>query len=135
MLGQYTSGGNGGGGNPVVVIVYLALAVLGVAGMWKTFGKAGQPGWAAIVPIYNLWILIKIAGKPGWWLVLFLIPFVNLIALVLISIGVAENFGKSAGFGFGLALLSFIFYPILGFGDAQYRGAATGMPPAPPMPA
>lgn len=67
---------------------------------------------------------------------LFLIPFVNLIALVLISIGVAENFGKSAGFGFGLAFLGFIFYPILGFGDAQYRGGTmTGLPPAPPMPA
>lgn len=131
MLGQYTSGGNGGGGGSGVVIVYLALAVLGIAGMWKTFVKAGQPGWASIVPIYNLWILIKVAGdQGGGWC-----PFVNLIALVLISIGVAANFGKSAGFGFGLALLSFIFYPILGFGDAQYRGAATGMPPAPPMPA
>jgi hypothetical protein len=97
--------------------------------------EGGGPGWAAIIPIYNLWILIKIAGKPGWWILLFLIPLVNLFALFSISIAVAVNFGKSTGFGIGLALLGFIFYPILGFGDARYRGAVAGIPPAPPMPA
>jgi hypothetical protein len=136
MLGQYGSGGGGGGGGTsVVLIVYLALVVLYVAGMWKTFLKAGQPGWAAIVPFYNLWIMIKIAGRPGWWFLLFLIPFVNIVAVFVVAIDVAKNFGKSTGFGVGLALLGFIFYPILGFGDARYQGAVAGMPPAPPMPA
>ena len=134
MLGQYSSDG-GGGGSSAIVIVYLALVVLYIAGTWKVYVKAGEPGWAAIIPIYNLWILIKIAGKPGWWILLFLIPLVNLYALFAISIAVAQNFGKSTGFGIGLALLGFIFYPILGFGDARYAGAVAGMPPAPPMPA
>ena len=88
------------------------------------FEKAGKPGWGAIVPIYNIVILLEIAGKPIWWFILFFIPFVNFIVVILISIEVAKNFGKGTGFGLGLAFLGFIFYPILGFGDAKYQGRA-----------
>jgi len=95
-----------------------------VAAMWKVFTKAGKPGWASIVPIYNIWVLLEIVGRPGWWLVLMLIPFVNFIVLIILSIDVAKSFGKGTGFGLGLAFLSLIFYPILGFGDAKYRGPA-----------
>ncbi|MGA0334393.1 MAG: DUF5684 domain-containing protein [Kiritimatiellia bacterium] len=90
--------------------------------MGKAFSKAGKPGWACIVPIYNLIVILQIAKKPLWWIVLFLIPIANLIAVILVSIEVAKNFGKGAGFGLGLAFLSFIFWPILGFGDAVYQG-------------
>ena len=79
-------------------------------------------GWAAIIPIYNLIVLLQIAGKPLWWFFLFLIPIVNLVMAILVCIAVAEKFGKGAGFGVGLALLGFIFFPILGFGSAQYQG-------------
>jgi hypothetical protein len=113
----------GGGGGAVILIVYLAIIVLMIASMWKVFTKAGKPGWAAIVPIYNLIVMCEIAGKPAWWVVLFLIPIVSLIASFIIMIGIANAFGKSAGFGIGLALLGFIFFPMLGFGSAQYQGA------------
>ena len=105
------------------VAIYLAIVVVIIAGVWKVFVKAGQPGWAAIIPIYNLIVLLQVAGKPLWWFFLFLIPIVNLVMLILVSIAVAEKFGKGAGFGVGLALLGFIFYPILGFGSAQYQGS------------
>jgi Family of unknown function (DUF5684) len=107
----------------VIGLLYLALIVLIIAGFWKVFVKAGHPGWAAIVPIYNVYILLKIAGKPGWWLLLFFIPVVSLVIAILVSIEVAKAFGKGAGFGVGLALLGFVFYPILGFGDAKYQSA------------
>ena len=107
----------------VIPIVYLALVVAIIAGLWKAFEKAGKPGWAAIVPIYNVWVMAEIAGKPGWWGLLCLIPIVGIVIAILISLGVATAFGKGAGFGIGLALLGFIFWPILGFGDAQYVGA------------
>ncbi len=125
-----------GGGAGIIGIIYLAVIVLMIAGMWKTFAKAGKPGWAAIIPIYNMIILLEVAGKDLWWIVLFFIPFVNLIAMILVAIAVAENFGKSAGFGVGLALLGFIFFPILGFGDAQYKGGGKQVvdEPAPAAP-
>jgi hypothetical protein len=105
----------------VMMLIWLAVVVVMVASMWKVFTKAGEPGWAAIVPIYNLIVLLKISSKPIWWIVLFLIPLVNIVMLVLTNIGLAQNFGKGAGFGLGLAFLSPIFYPMLAFGDATYR--------------
>src|SRR5262245_7571061 len=107
---------------PAVTGVALVLALIAIIAWWKVFTKAGHPGWACLIPIYNLYILIKIAGKPGWWIVLFLIPIVNFVIAILVAIGVANNFGKSALFGLGLAFLPFIFYLILAFGDAQYIG-------------
>lgn len=106
--------------NVGVLVVQLAVAVVVLAGFWKVFTKAGQPGWACIVPIYNIYVMTQIAGKPAWWIVLFFIPIANLIAAILIFVAIAQKFGKGAGFGVGMALLGFIFIPILGFGDAQY---------------
>lgn len=106
------------------IIISLIFAVIIIGGMWKAFEKAGQPGWAAIVPFYNIYILTKIAGKPGWWVLLYLIPVVNIVIAVMLSIEVAKKFGKGTGFGVGLALLGFVFWPILGFGDAKYQGNA-----------
>ncbi len=107
----------------VFLIVYLAIVVLAIAGLWTTYSKAGQPGWGAIIPIYNIILLLRIAGKPAWWVLLYLIPLVNIVIGILVAIEVAKNFGKGAGFGLGLAFLGFIFFPILGFGSAQYQPA------------
>lgn len=124
-LMQY-EGGEGGaaaaGMGIGAMILWLAIAVLMIASMWKVFTKAGEPGWAAIVPIYNIIVLLKIAGRPIWWIILLLIPVVNIVVLILVSIDVAKRFGKGTGFGIGLALLGIIFYPILAFGDARYSG-------------
>lgn len=104
-------------------LVCLALFVVIMVGMWKVFEKAGQPGWAAIVPIYNQYILTcEIAKKEILWFILMFIPMVNLVAAVMVSIEVARKFGKTEAYGIGLAFLGFIFYPMLGFSDARYRG-------------
>ncbi len=116
----------------IFIVLYLILIVLAIAGMWKTFVKAGQPGWAAIVPIYNMIVVLEIAGKPTWWLLLYFVPVANIIIPIIVSIAIAENFGKSTGFGIGLAFLSPIFYAILGFGDAQYTGGVAPAPAAAP---
>lgn len=104
-------------------VVWLALAVLMIAALWKIFVKAGEPGWAAIVPIYNLVVILKIVGRPVWWLVLFLIPFVNLVIAFIVAFDLAKAFGKGAGFALGMIFLSPIFYPVLAWSDAKYQGA------------
>jgi hypothetical protein len=118
---------NGGGAAIALLafLVYAAIIVLYIAGLWKVFEKAGQKGWLAIIPILNLYILIRIAGREGWWIILFLIPCVNIIVAALVYLDVADRFGKSAAFGIGMWLLGFIFIPILGFGDARYQGDTT----------
>ena len=116
------------------IIFGLIIALLLIVAMWKVFTKAGQPGWASIIPIYNLYIWCKIVGRPGWWILLMLIPFVNIIVGIILCIDMAKSFGKGAGFGIGLALLGVIFIPILGFGSAQYQGpsASAGVAVVPP---
>ena len=91
-----------------------------IAGAWKTFEKANQPGWACIIPIYSVIVLLKVAGKPLWWLIVLIIPFIGIIPAILIPFAIARNFGKGVGFGAGLMFLPFIFYPVLGFGSAEY---------------
>ena len=105
----------------MLVTACFALAVGVIVSMWKTFAKAGQPGWGVLIPIYNVYLMTKIARRPGWWTVLMLIPLINIVFQVIVSIGMAENFGKSWPFGIGLMFLPFIFFPILGFGDAVYQ--------------
>ena len=115
-------------------IVQLVLATLTIIGLWKVFVKAGKPGWAAIIPIYNIIVMLEIAGKPMWWIVLLFIPIVNIVISILVNIEIAKLFGKSAGFGVGMSLLGFVFYPILGLGDAQFVGAAPAVAAVPPPP-
>ena len=116
---------NSGGGLGAILggLIGLAIVIFIIASMWRVFTKAGQPGWAVLIPIFNIYILCKVAGKPGWWIILMIIPVVGIIISILVSVGVAERFGKGAGYGIGLAFLPFIFYPLLAFGDATYNGA------------
>lgn len=119
--------------DPVTSILWLVFAVLFVVALWKVFTKAGKPGWASIVPIYNAYVLLQIAGRPGWWLLLIFIPFVNIVISLIISIDIAKAFGKSSVFGVvGLFFFSAIGYLMLGFGKAQYQGAAAPAEPAAP---
>ncbi|WP_316792966.1 DUF5684 domain-containing protein [Pedobacter frigoris] len=105
-----------------MVILYLIFLVLYVGGMWKTFVKAGKPGWAAIIPIYNLIVLLEIVGKPMIWILWLIIPCVNIVFAVWLINLLSKSFGKTEGFTVGLILLPFVFYPILGFGDSRYLG-------------
>jgi hypothetical protein len=128
LLGQveYSASSQGQAPGPLFWIFYLAFTILILAAWWKIFTKAGQPGWACIIPIYNLYVWCKIVGRPWWWILLMLIPFVNFIILIILIIDLAKSFGKGVGFGIGLLLLAVIFFPILGFGRAQYQGPAAG---------
>jgi Family of unknown function (DUF5684) len=110
----------------MTLLLWMAMAIVVIIGGWKVFEKAGQPGWAIVIPIYNLYVMLQIAGRPGWWLILYLIPLVNLIIMILVAIDIAKAFGRSAAFGFFLLfLVCGIGYLILGFGNYQYQGAPT----------
>jgi hypothetical protein len=103
------------------LVVWCAIVLVILASMWITFTKAGEPGWACLIPIYNLVVLCRMAGKPWWWILLMLIPFVNIVVMIIVFIALAKNFGKGAGFGIGLAFLGFIFFPMLAWGDAKFQ--------------
>jgi hypothetical protein len=111
----------------IVIIFYFAFIGFMIASIWKVFTKAGKPGWACIVPIYSTIVMLEIAKKPIWWFLLFFVPIVNIIFAIMMLNGISKNFGKSEGFTAGMLFLPFIFFPILGFGDATYIDAEKGV--------
>jgi len=112
-------------GTNIELFVTLGVIVLIFAGLWKVFEKAGKPGWAGIIPIYNLYVLVKVSGNAWYWFALFFVPVINFFATLKVSIDIAGKFNKGILFGLGLTFLSFIFYPLLGFGGYQYNDATT----------
>ncbi len=140
ILAQYSSGDSSEFNAFFIgfLVVILALSVLMLISMWMVFERAGRPGWASIIPIYNVWVIAEIGGKPGWMgLVAAFVnaiplvgPIISLVLWIMIYIGVANSFGRGTGFGFGLAFLPFIFFPILAFAKDTVL-----IPPMTPTPA
>jgi hypothetical protein len=135
LLGQFEMNGDTPeltGGQAAGLMAFLAayafvmigVIVFAIACYWKIFTKAGKPGWAAIVPFYNAIVALEIAGRPWWWLLMFCIPFVNIVFGIIFVIDLAKSFGKGGGFAAGLILLTIVFLPMLAFGSAQYQGPA-----------
>ena len=108
--------------SPVFWVIYCAVLIFMIATMWKIFTKAGKPGWASIIPIYNIIVWCQIVGRPAWWVILFIVC-APIVAIIL-CIDLAKSFGKGVGFALGLIFLGIIFFPILAFGSAQYQGPA-----------
>jgi hypothetical protein len=106
------------------VIIQLAVVALFVWVFWRIFEKAGKPGWAAIIPIYNVIVMLEIVGRPWWWLILLLIPVVNIVVGFLLALDMSRSFGHDLAFALGLFFLGIIFYPILAFGGDTYGGPA-----------
>lgn len=96
--------------------------ILMLCSVMGIFIKAGKPWWAAIVPIYNIIVLLEILGRPIWWIVLMFIPVVNFIISIVLANDLSKAFGKDIGYTLGLIFVGFVFYPMLAFGSAQYRG-------------
>ncbi len=108
--------------NTPEMIVLGIFSVFYLIVLWKIFVKAGQPGWAAIIPIYNSYILAKIAFGNGWLFLLAIVPIVNFIYLFILYFKLAKSFGKSTAFGIGTIFLSIVFLPMLAFGSCEYLG-------------
>ncbi len=109
-----------GGSVVLLMLVYFVFLVLLLASFWKIYSKAGQPGWACIVPIYNIVVLLEVVKKPIWWILLLMIPFVNIVIYLIIYHRLSVAYGKGVGFTAGLILLPVVFFPILGLGSAEY---------------
>jgi hypothetical protein len=104
----------------ILLPIAFAIAVFEIAAIWVLFTKGGQPGWGALIPIFNLYLWLQMANRPAWWLLLYLIPLVNVVIAVIVHLDVAKAFGKSTAFGVLFILFGFIVTPILAFGPSVY---------------
>lgn len=109
-------------GSVLGLLIGLAVVAFYIYVLWTIFEKAGKPGWAAIIPIYNVIVLLEIVGRPIWWVILFFIPIVSFIISIIVALDLSKSFGHGALYGLGLAFLGFIFAPILAFGSDTYQG-------------
>jgi len=116
-MGQYDQKPSGG-----LVVFYVVLMVLMVASYWKIFAKAGKPGWASIVPIYNLVVYLQMVNRPVWWIVLFFVPIVNIVIAIVLVHDLSKSFGKGMGWTLGLLFLGIVFVPVLAFGSDPFVG-------------
>lgn len=110
------------GFSATTMLFFLALVVVYIVSLWQLFTKAGEKGWKSLIPIYNTLIWLKIVGKPWWWILLFLIPFVNIVFAIIVTHETSKSFGHSVGMTLLLLLLPFIGYPYLAFGSSKYLG-------------
>ncbi|MBT5410099.1 MAG: signal peptidase I [Phycisphaerae bacterium] len=108
------------GGFLIVLIIAFALQLIAWAGLWKTANKANQVGILACIPVVQIFIFALMAGRPIWWAILCFIPIVNIIIIIIILNNISKRFNRGVGTTLGLIFLPFIFWPILGFGSAQY---------------
>jgi hypothetical protein len=102
-------------------LFFLIIIIATIAGWWKMFEKAGKPGWACLIPIYNQIVFLELIDKPLWRIILYFIPLVGIVLFIVDTIEFAKHFGKDAGWGVGLVFLGFIFAPLIGFSDAEWK--------------
>ena len=103
-------------------VIGLALGIFMLVCQWKMYVKAGESGWATIIPFYSNYVMFKIAVGNGWKMFFMLIPLFN-IGYAFYAL---YKLGKAYGYGFGMFLL-LLFLPviglaILGLGKAEYIG-------------
>jgi hypothetical protein len=126
LLAQATTStsASAGGGIAAAIggLVWLIVVLVMLVAMWKVYVKAGQPGWAILIPIYNSIVMFRITGRSPWWILGLFVPFLNFFVAIRLVFDLAKAFGRGIGFGFGLLFLFPIFVLILGFGKAQYVG-------------
>jgi hypothetical protein len=111
----------------IVPMIFMAIiGILMIIASWRIYQKAGKPGWACLIPIYNIIVFLQIINKPLWWFLMFIIPFVNIIFLIMASVEFLKRFGKPTWHILLVLFFSAIYIPVLAFGKAQYKaeGAA-----------
>ena len=115
-----------GGMLSTMLVLIGAVYLFFLVATWKLYSKAGRPGWASLIPIYTTVVFCRICGRSGWLTLALMIPGVNVIVSIMLSVDLARVFGRGTGFMLGLIFLSPIFFPILAFGSSRYVGRPSG---------
>lgn len=111
------------------MVVSGLIGLITIASFWRIFSKAGQPGWACLIPVYNLMVMSKIGGRSPIFAFTLFIPFVNFVTGFMIAHGISKAFGKGALFTIGQVFVPFVFLPLLAFGDSKYIGGPSAPRP------
>ena len=115
-----------GGMLSTMLVLIGAVYLFFLVATWKLYSKASRPGWASLIPIYSTVVFCQVCGRSGWLTLALMIPGVNVIVSIMLTVDLARVFGRGAGMVLGLIFLSPIFFPILAFGSSRYVGRPSG---------
>lgn len=120
--------GSSGPDTWAVGLLSLLVAVPAVVALSEILAKAGQPRWAALVPVYDIVVLLKAVGRPWWWLLFMLVPLANVAIFLVVCLDLARVFGRGRLFGLGLLALAPACQLVLAYGGARYAGVPVKRP-------
>src|SRR5690554_303615 len=96
-------------------ILFFIILVLIHFGLWKMFVKAGRPGWESLIPFYREYVITKLTGRQSWWVILLIIPILNIFIAITLYIDFVKSFGKRSFLDHaGTVLLPFVVFPLWG---------------------
>lgn len=110
----------------ILIIKYIGFQI----GLWGIFEKASVKGWKSVIPIYRSWIWLRqILDRPWWWMILLLIPFLNIFMGYMMIWKTIRLFKKTSY----LILVpgtffNFIYLPYLGFAKKETLTAYKDLP-------
>ncbi len=109
--------------------IYLAITLMFIAKKTAT-----SNAWMAWVPLLNLYLMCKAAGKSGIWIILLLLPVVNVIAIILLWAGIAQRLGRSGWWGLLMLIpvLNLVLMGILAFSKSRQPIVPVAAPSAVP---
>ncbi len=114
------------------LLFFIIWYVLQSVAYYKFFEKAGQPGWAGLIPIYNYYIHINLVGRPKYWVLLLFVPVVNFFIALTIHLDLLKSYNKFTYLDQVLGVILAPFYMVyVAYSDTQYEGKATEMPKKP----
>lgn len=91
------------------------ILILFIYGTWELFEHFGEKGWLALIPIVNIYILCKqVFSKPFLTLLLFFIPFVNIVFWFILNIRLMKSLNRNIFIGISSVFFPFITYPLYG---------------------
>ncbi|PYV53412.1 MAG: hypothetical protein DMG91_17160 [Acidobacteria bacterium] len=93
----------------LAIYIYFALALQTIATKTNT-----ENSWLAWIPIANIVLMLNVAKKPLWWILLFLVPLVNIVIAIMVWMAVAEARNKPNWWGI-LTVVPFVNLIVPGY--------------------
>ncbi len=113
-------------GAPAVIVWLIGYAYFAICLQTIAKKTGTKDAWMAWVPVLNVFLMCTLGGKPGWWLILFCIPFVNIVMLIIVWMAIAEARNKPSWFGILMIVpfVNFVIPAVLAFGKEEVREEA-----------
>jgi hypothetical protein len=106
----------------LIIVLEIAFYIYFCLCLFLIAKKLGVPNpWIAWIPAVQIWTVVNCAGKPWWWILLLLVPGVNIIIGIVLWMSISENLGKNKWLGLLMLvpIVNFIYIGVLAFSKGE----------------